>query len=217
MPADPKTEELIGRLIPFVPPLPLFEQRLSLAIIRELAEAHPVSEERLAASVGAPPSAIERVVESWTGVVRDETGRITGYWGFGLEPTPHRLEVGNARLYAWGAWDVLFLPELVGQDVRVSSSCPTCDEPISLEVRRDGAVSADPAVVLSFLLPPEGTPLHETDMDDYCRFVHFFPNSAAGESWCRRHPETFLITPEQGVLLGGVKNHLRYPDLLRSH
>ena len=41
MPADPKTEELIARLVPFVPPLPLFEQRLSLAIIRELAEAIP--------------------------------------------------------------------------------------------------------------------------------------------------------------------------------
>ncbi len=115
----------------------------------------------------------------------------------GIEPVTSCLQniCGNPRFphqvrpfaekSAWGAWEGLFLPELVGQDVRVRSSCPISEEPIRLEVRRDGAVSTDLAVLLFLLLPPEGTALHETDRDDYCRFVCFFSTAAAGEAGFR--------------------------------
>lgn len=47
------------------------------------------------------------------GSIATTSGRIIGFLGLSLTETPHRLEVGDATLYAWCAWDALFLSRLI--------------------------------------------------------------------------------------------------------
>ena len=74
----------------------------------------------------------------------------------GTGPVQDRLGTGASE--ARDGTDLSMPPRWTPPRLRLAnppisdSSCPISDEPISLEVRRDGAVSADPAVVLSFLL-----------------------------------------------------------------
>ena len=36
----------------------------------------------------------------------------------------HRFEVAGRTLYTWCAWDSLFLPQILGQEAEVESTCP---------------------------------------------------------------------------------------------
>ncbi len=204
------TEVLSAQLEAFIPPLSSVEQRISLELIRLLSRGKPASLDGLAKQLDLTLEEVERVLSAWTGVKRDANGDVQGYWGFDLEPTQHELDIEGTTLYAWGAWDALFLPELIGRSVGVRSTCPVTRQGIDIEVGLDRILQADSKTVLSFLFPPQGTPLHETDAHTYCRFVHFFSSTAAGSAWCARHSGTFLISLEQGFQLGHLKNRRRY-------
>ncbi len=212
----PATEDLAARLETFVPTLPRVEQQVSLGLIRLLSRGRPVSFNLLSQELDLPRADVEGIVSSWTGVNRDANGNIRGYWGFDLKPTPHELEVDGIRLYAWGAWDALFLSELIGRSVSVRSTCPETERCVRVQVRPNGISRADPKAVLSFLFPARGKALHETDADNYCRFVHFFSSALAGQAWCARNPGTFVVSLDQGFHLGHVKNRKRYADELGS-
>ena len=208
------TEELATQLEAFVPTLSHVEQRISLELIRQLSIAKPASMKALGDQLDLSPAEVEQIVSTWTGVKRNREGNVIGYWGIDLEPTQHEMEIHGAKLYAWGAWDSLFLPELIEATVRVRSKCPETGQSLRIAVGIDGILESEPHTVLSFLFPPRGTPLHEIDVNDFCRFVHFFSSAAAGLAWCKRHPGTFLMTLEQGFCLGHIKNTRRYSSEL---
>src|SRR5215470_13528206 len=95
-------------------------QRLAIALYRLLAAGRPVAAADLAAATGLPEPAVAETLGSWPAVFTDSQGRITGFWGLAIsELSPaHRYESGAKVLYAWCAWDTLFLPARLGQAAR---------------------------------------------------------------------------------------------------
>jgi alkylmercury lyase len=149
------------------------------------------------------------------GVFFDELGRVIGFWGLTvaeLAPT-HRLEVNGRSLFAWCAWDTLFLPGLLSAPAHVTSTCPTTGETISLDVTPERVVtSSHGGAVVSFLLPERG---FDADvLQAFCHFVHFFASPAAGEAWSARHPGTFLLSLDDAFELGRLVNGLNFPDTI---
>jgi alkylmercury lyase len=168
----PTANELADELLRVFPALDADDQRLSLELYRQLAEGSPVALPRLA--VGLPLDEVTRRLESWPGVYYDAERRVIGYWGLTLRPTSYRLRVGGRELFAWCAWDTLFLPALLGAKAEVQSVCRGSGQPVRLTIGSKDVESADPArLVVSFLVPDAGA-LRADVITSFCHYVHFF-------------------------------------------
>src|SRR5215471_19645287 len=131
-------------------------QRLAIALYRLLAAGHPVATAHLAAAAGLPEPAVAETLSSWPAVFTDGQGRVTGFWGLAISElsTAHRYQSGGQVLYAWCAWDTLFLPARLGQAAQVTSACPVTGELIQLTVTPEGiSGTSHPEAVVSFLRP----------------------------------------------------------------
>ena len=191
------------------------QQRIALEVYRRMAEATPAPAEEIAARTGDDVHRIRALLDTWPGVFRDDEGRVTGFWGLTtrrLSPT-HCFRVGERELYAWCAWDTLFLPEILGQTAHIESTCPTTGESISLVVSPERVVgTSHPDAVVSFL-----TPERHFDADviqGFCHFVHFFVSEVAGKTWTKTHPGTSLLSLAEAFELGRKVNALNFPSYL---
>jgi alkylmercury lyase len=193
------------------------QQRIAIELYRRLAEATPAPATEIAERAGVSVERVEIALSSWPGVFKDGDGRVIGFWGLTvnkLSPT-HRLEVEGRELFAWCAWDTLFLPGILGATARVESVCPTTGDTISLTVAPKGVVqTSHPGAVVSFLTPDQG---FDADViQSFCHLVHFFALREAGEAWTAERPETFLLSLDDAFELGRRVNALNFPSELRS-
>ncbi|MFQ5569520.1 MAG: organomercurial lyase [Rhodothermales bacterium] len=190
------------------------EQRVSLAIYHLLATGESVLPEAIAAEVGVAEERVGELLDRWNGVYLDAEGRVVGYWGLTPSEMNHRLEVAGRTVYAWCAWDALFIPPLLGQTVEVTSKSPVTGEVIHLIVSAEGARSADGTDVYVSFLEPDEEKLAEDVIGSFCHYVFFFASLEEGEQWTAAHPGTYLLTLDQAFGLGQRKNRRQYPDAL---
>src|SRR5258706_13158666 len=207
---QPDIEALSENLLRVFPALDPAGRRLSLALYRELARGAPVSPSSLADRVEMRAETVVRQLRSWPGVYYDGEQRIVGFWGLAIAPMPHRLRADGRELYAWCAWDTLFLPALLGASVKVESSCRATGAAVRLTVSSHGVESAEPAgLSVSFLLP--GAEAMNADViTSFCHYVHFFSSRKAAQPWLDEHPETFLLSLEDAYEFGRRMNRCRY-------
>lgn len=191
------------------------QQRIALEVYRRLAEGSPAPAADVAERAGTSPEHVRDLLRSWPGVFLDGDDSVVGFWGLTikrLSPT-HRLEVDGQELFAWCAWDTLFLPGNLASAARVESVCPTTAQTISLVVSPSEIVeTSHPAAAVSFLLPDR-----DFDADviqSFCHFVHFFASREAGEAWTAEHPGTFLLSLDEAFELGRLVNALNFPSAL---
>jgi alkylmercury lyase len=219
MPAQPVTEgqiviqtdELGQAIRALMPKLTMEESSVALDIYRGLVKTGTVSVGTLCERTGLDPSRVEAILAPWPGVFRDELHNITGFWGLTAKPvSKHRLRFNGQDRYAWCAWDCLFLPALLRQSVHVDSVCRQTDEPISLTVSPGGIEKVQPrSTALSMLVPDVERCRHDV-VSNFCHFVFFFKDEAAGRTWTATHPGTQAITLEQGLALGRMKNEWQF-------
>jgi len=123
-----------------------------------------------------------------------------------VEMGHHRIHLDGRTLSAWCAWDTLFLPELLGETVTVTSRSPATDATISLSVTPTGPIDVQPAdTVVSFLLPEAD--FASDVIQRFCHFVHFFASPDDSQRWTREHPGTFVLSVADAYRLGQLTNH----------
>jgi len=143
---------LAAELAAATPSLNDEQQQLALGLYRLLADGQPVEQDRLATRTGLEPQHVTELLGELPGVYLDDSDRVIGFWGLTIRPMTHRLLVDGRVLYAWCAWDTLFLPELIGKLAQVQSTCPTTSTAISLTVHGRKVTNVAPdSTVLSFL------------------------------------------------------------------
>jgi alkylmercury lyase len=190
------------------------DQDIQLALFRALAQGEAVQTARLVAQTGLDATDISARLQRWHGVHTDDIGRIVAFQGLSTVQTPHRLHVDGRTLYAWCAWDTLFLPELIGRPAEIESTCPTTGKTISLHVEPDGPTNVSPPqAVLSFLLP--ASRFDDDAIQSFCNFIHFFTSPDAAHAWTARHPGTFITTIQEGFDIGQHTNAARRGHALR--
>ncbi len=127
-------------------------QRVQLALYRLIAAGLPVSADGLALAVGRDPVEVAEVLAAIpaSNFLYDSGGQIVGFRGLGQVPTRHHLGFAGKRLFAWCAFDCLFLAALLGGALEVASACPASGAEIRLTVTPKGVAAAGPeATVLS--------------------------------------------------------------------
>jgi alkylmercury lyase len=151
----------------------------------------------------------------WHGVHTDDEARIVAFQGLSVVEAPHRLRVDGRTLYAWCAWDTLFLPELIGHPAEIESTCPTTGETISLRIGHEGPTDVSPPeTVLSFLLP--GSRFGDDKIASFCAFIHYFSSPNAAEEWTAERSGTFVISIEDGFDIGRRTNAAHWRSPARS-
>ncbi len=190
------------------------EQRLSLGLYRQLALGQPVAPEVLARAVRLDRAQVDAVLSDWPGVYRDAQGRVIGYWGLTIAKMRHQMLVDGRRLYAWCAWDTLFLPDLLGSAAQVESSCPVSGARISLRVTPERVECQGERPLVSFVLPDPQKAAADV-VSNFCHYVYFFATGEAARDWSAAHPGTVIATLDEAWALGRERNARCYPGRQR--
>jgi alkylmercury lyase len=208
-----QTDELGKFIRQLMPRLNAEERIVALEIYKGLATSGAISVAALSAHTGLDPSRVEAIVLSQTGVFRDEKADIVGFWGLTAQPvSKHVLRINGQTRYAWCAWDCLFIPGLLGESVQVSSVCPQTGDPIELIVSPRSVEQVKPlSTVLSMLLP-EVDDCRQDVIASFCHFVHFFKNDEAARKWAATRPGTRIISLDDGLQLGRMKNEWQFGE-----
>ncbi len=190
------------------------EQTLAISLYRLLSLGEPVTHAQLAETSTVPSTESDRLLEKWNGVYYDDSKKIVGFLGLTLNETPHKMLIDGRKLYAWCAWDTLFLPALVGKTTQVISRCAQSGKRIQLTISPERIELFEPAAtVLSFVTPDENG-IREDVINNFCHAVLFFQSPEAGEQWIAEHPNTFLLSVQKAFALAQLFNQQKYPGLL---
>jgi len=203
---------LAAELVAATPTLSDEDQELALSLYRLLADGEPVDKDRLATSTGLQPERVAELLGDLPGVYLDDRERVIGFWGLTIRPMAHQLLIDDRVLYAWCAWDTLFLPELIGKPAHVQSTCPTTGTPVSLSVHDHEVTDVAPdSTVLSFLHRDQ--PFDADAIATFCHYVHFFADRGAAEQWTSEHDGTFFISLADGAEIARLANATRFPTI----
>jgi alkylmercury lyase len=206
-PIDPA--RLAQELAAARPQLDATQQPLALTLYRLLAQGRPVSPEQIAEQAGVDAGRVAGLLERRYGVELDANRSVVGFWGLTLSPTPHRLDIDGQRLYAWCAWDTLFLPGVLRTPIAVESTCPTTGDAVSLTVTRGGVVGVEPTDALLSMRHPDAGFCADTRAS-FCCHVHFFASEHAFTQWTRRDEETFAVSVDDGFAIASRVNEATY-------
>ena len=208
-------DEVLQNVVALRPVDDEFERQFALSIYRLLARGAPVRREHLAAALNQRSSEVWGMLSTWPSLIQwDDNRRVVGFAGLTLEPTRHRLITDGVTLFAWCAWDTLFIPRILGVTANVESTCPETGRAISLTVSASGVTHAEPSgVVLSF---PHTTlaAMKENVRANFCQQVFFFSSIEDGTAWTSRRPGTIVLNLEEAFELGVRKNALQFGALL---
>ncbi len=184
--------------------------KLSLELLRLLAEGRPVSSRRAATQVGLPLEAVEAAFEKFEkeGGEFDKDGNLIGA-ALTLHPTPHRFRLNGNDLYTWCSLDAIFLPGLLGKTAEVESICPVTGRTVRLTITPDGITDLSPeGAVLSIAVPGVScdtgdscSPKKTGPQSDACSQMHFFSSREAAEIWLVDHPGVVVFSPGEAFLL----------------
>jgi alkylmercury lyase len=188
------------------------DQRIAIATYRLLARGRAATTHEISKTVGLAGDELAARMRTWPAVFRDGSGAVVGFWGLSpSDVSPHTLDLNGVQLWAWCAWDTLFLPARLGSRIHVRSLCPVTHETIELDVEPDRIEEAPKDVVVSFLSPD-----NRFDGDvitNFCHFIHFFASRGAGEQWVAAHSHTFLLSLSEAFELARLANGL-FADVL---
>jgi alkylmercury lyase len=205
---------LAERFLAVFPSLNSEQRRLAVLLYRLLAEGEPVSPGRLAEAARTSLSSVEAALSGWSGLFYEQ-GAIIGFWGLSPRPvSKHVLSVEGRTLYAWCAWDALFLPEILGATARVSSVDPESGVEIGLTVSPEAVLESKPKGAAMSILDEPNDQMMADVVTQLCHFIHFFASRETAASWSFRHPGTSVLSLEEGFRLGRLMNRGMFGEAL---
>jgi alkylmercury lyase len=109
----PSLDVLTDALAGATPRLDAQTRPLALALYHGLARGRPVADATLALETSMTLEQVRSTLDTWCGAFRNNDEDIIGFWGLAITEMPHSLVVDGVQLYAWCAWDTLFLPAIL--------------------------------------------------------------------------------------------------------
>ncbi len=208
--ATPASTAISTSVIASFPDLSETDRRVALAIYRLLGRGRPVTMAALSSETGVPADRLHGVMAPWHGVERDSRGAIRAFWGLSLARTKHLMRVSGQELFAWCAWDCLFIPPLLEAVARVESTCPASGIEIALEVSALGVSGVEPdSAVMSFMLP-SAAQVEVDVVGNFCCHVNFLASEAIGKRWIVNRPRMFLLSIQDAWDVGVRKNAAQF-------
>ncbi|MCZ6446375.1 MAG: organomercurial lyase MerB [Planctomycetota bacterium] len=191
-------------------------QRVCVELYQQLAGGDPVSLENLASAFSLSATEVKEVLGTSTlaAVEYDERGRVVGFGGLTLNPTPYRFELGGQRLYTWCALDTLFIPRILKKRARVLATCPVSGRRIRLTVAPDRVEECKPHDAFVSLVMPEASQLKGQLRSSFCCHVHFFASEEAADNWLSQNQGAFILPVKEAFEVAQSMTDQRFKDTL---
>lgn len=166
------------------------ESRVLGALLKRALRGEPVHPRAVGVTTGFPPQEVEDAVAALeaAGALYQRDGRLVALYPLSLVPTRHRVLVGSATVFANCAVDALAVPLLVEDPVTVESSCALCGAPVSVRMRGDEIVEAQPEAVVVYVVAEEGGEPGPPVLTR-CPHINFFCAPAHATAWQGSHPD----------------------------
>ena len=180
------------------------QQEAAVRIYRELAKGVPLSVD----------AQLETLIETFSGLYKNDNGDIVGFWGLALDyDSHHRLIFDGVAMNTWCAWDSLFIPEIVGKPAQLEFTCPITNTVTRLKVTSNEIVDvSNSQAVISFVEPRD---LDENIIKNFCHYIYCFKDQATFEQWKKNgHEDCFALSLEEAFELGRLKNEYEFCDTL---
>lgn len=208
-----EVDQLTRRILEVFPSLEPDSRRVAVQLYRLLAKGESVARQTLANAAEVSLERVNEILQGWSGVFYDGD-KIQGFWGITPKEFSRHLYTSNGRTnYAWCAWDTLFLPEILGSEAEIQSTCPESGEIIRLDVSPDGVLHVEPHnAVMSILEPTDD--VTEDVVGKFCHFVYFFPSMEIAARWIAKNPGTRLISIKDAFELGKRRNQGQFQEAL---
>ncbi len=214
----PTLEALAEALTGAAPDLDGAARRVVIATYGLLARGEAITDADVAAAAGLPTGDAAGLLAEWPGVYRNADGAIVGFWGLARDPLDpeYRLQLAgyDRPVYAWCAWDTLFLPAVLGETIDIGAADGHTGAPISLTVSPQGPDRVVPAETVVSFVVPRG----RFDADvvaSFCHKVLFFANADNAAAWIAAHPdELFTLSVDDAFEVGRLVTTARYGDEL---
>lgn len=168
---------------------PLAREVLRAVLDRFVVDGGPVEVETLFRHL---PGHARRDIDEAIGLLdeRDlilvQDGKVMLAYPFAATPTAFRVRLPDGReRYAVCAVDALGIAPMLGQPVRVRSSCHHCGEPLEIDVRPDGPVGGGGVMVW---VGVRGD-IRQKACSSICLALNFFRSKDHLREWREKHPE----------------------------
>ncbi len=155
-----------------------------MAALRALAGGDPVTAETLSEATGLPVPTMAARLAAAPNLETDEAGRVVGA-ALSLVPTSHRVHLGDKTLYTWCAFDLLLLPQILGESLEAETVDPVTGEAIQVAVAPHGVQAVSPAGVVATLVTPDADAVCCGVRGAFCDYAHFFGSEGAAVGWLK--------------------------------
>ncbi len=193
------------------------EQVFAVGLYDQLSAGRPVTQGQMSETLDWTEKKVTGMFDELPSVYLDydEDGNVSDWGGFGLDGGNNRFNIRGNEMFAWCAWDALFVPAVVGEPAQVTAVDAEDGSEVSLTVTPSGVEDISPAgAVMTFALPGmKAFPRFEEF--SFQRTVFFFGSEYSARRWLGKNPGPELITIEEGFELGRTMNRIRFPDIPR--
>jgi alkylmercury lyase len=175
-----------------------FELRLQVLALQLLAEGNPVSPESLADAWEMPLEQVNAIFEQAAaqGTLQlDDAGHMVGSY-LSLLPTNHKFRVEDKTLYAWCAYDAIYLPGIIGKNAVIESSDPYSGEPIQVKTSPDGEIDLQPEGIVVTVVGIDADTRGGAE-SPRCSQMHFFRSYENAEQWSGDYADVSILTVHQ--------------------
>lgn len=176
--------------------------RLMVRMLRLLAEGKPLGGHQVDAAItdlGIPPDEAHAQLDAWT--ERTDDGDIVGL-GFTYNPTPHRVTVGDANMWAWCAMDTLIFAIVLDRPLLVESTPPRTGEVVRLQASPAGVSGLQPTnAVITWPRRESGQVDISTTSSIWGSFCHhsfLFPTRETAKRWAADRDDIEILSLDDG-------------------
>jgi alkylmercury lyase len=172
--------------------------RLTVRTIQALSRGKPVSPEQLAEIWEVPleqvRSVLARAVLAGRAEVNSQGDLVGGI--LSLIPTPHRISIGGKQLYAWCAYDAIYVPGLVGKTAEISTQDPITGDPIKIIITPDSVADVQPEGSVVSVVGVESD-MRGGPKSPRCTQMLFFGSRDSAHQWLQGRPDMSILTAEE--------------------
>jgi len=173
--------------------------RVTVKTIQALAEGNPVSPDRLAELWEMDIDQVRIILNQALAAGRvelDDQGNLFGGI-LSLNPTPHRISIGGKELYAWCAYDAIYIPGVVGKSAEITSEDPNTGGLINIFITPSGVARIHPEGTVISVVGPEAD-MRGGANSSRCSQMRFFESRDSADRWVQGHSGISVLSVEDG-------------------
>lgn len=137
-----------------------------------------------------PARRLKRLAKKRPPIHFNEEHQIDGVAGLTLRKTPHLMTGTEKSSYALSAWESLQAPFLIGDEVKITSSCKISEKDIDVTIGPMGYETPHEDLYISFL--PQEAWSHD-HLYGASKWSHFMDGSEAAEAYLDQNPDQLAI------------------------